>query len=156
MTPRQFALRSARHVYDLVLGPLRPVTVSVRMLLVKEGATLLIHHTYASKWYFPGGGVKPGETLWEAAIREAWEETGAIVRDEPWLLGIYHYQVAGRNDHVVVYVSEDFDLMPPPPSWEIEGRAWFDLDNLPPDIVDSCRRRVGEYLAGAAPYFGMW
>jgi 8-oxo-dGTP pyrophosphatase MutT (NUDIX family) len=31
-------------------------------------------------WILPGGGVKPGETLEEAAVREVWEEGGARCR----------------------------------------------------------------------------
>ncbi|MBW7886261.1 MAG: NUDIX domain-containing protein, partial [Caldilineaceae bacterium] len=86
------ALRGARRVYDLVMPVLQPVTPSVRILLVKDGATLLVHHTYASKWYFPGGGVKRGETLAAAAAREAREEAGALVHSQPRILGIYYYQ----------------------------------------------------------------
>lgn len=151
-----YLLRAARHFFDLYMTIFRPVTPSVRILLVKDGKTLLIHHTYASKWYFPGGGVNRGETLVECGVREAWEEVGAVVRDEPALLGIYYYEVMGRSDHVVVFVSEDFDLAPPPPSWEIAGRAWFDLENLPADMNNSCRRRIEEYLNGGAPHTGAW
>ena len=156
MNWRNALLRLARHTYDVYLSVMQPVTPSVRMLLVKEGKTLLIHHTYASKWYFPGGGVKRGETLADCAIREAWEEVGAVVRDEPQLLGIYYYTVKGRSDHIVIYVSEDFDLAPPPPSWEIAGRAWFALDDLPHDLNRGCRLRIQEYLAGGAPHAGIW
>lgn len=157
MKLRTFLLRAARHGYDLWLFAARPVTPSVRILLVREGRALLIHHSYASKWYFPGGGVQRGESLMAAAIREAREEVGAVVRSEPQLLGIYLSNHGGRSDHVIVYVSEDFDLPgAPPDTWEIEGCAWFSLTNLPPDMQNACRKRVGEYLAGGGPYSGEW
>lgn len=157
MKLRNLLLRAARHGYDLWLFVARPVTPSVRILLVRDGMTLLIHHSYASKWYFPGGGVKRGESLAAAALREAWEDVGAVVRDEPRLLGIYLGNHNGRSDHVAVYVSEAFDLpSPPPDTWEIEGCAWFSLTNLPPTMQAACRKRVGEYLAGGGPYHGEW
>lgn len=157
MNLRTFLLRAARHGYDLWLFLARPVTPSVRILLVRDGRALLIHHSYASKWYFPGGGVQRGESLMEAAIREAREEVGAVVRSEPRLLGIYLSNHGGRSDHVVVYVSEDFDLSgAPPETWEIEGCAWFSVTNLPPNMQAACRKRVGEYLRGGGPYSGDW
>ncbi|HAJ38876.1 MAG TPA: hypothetical protein DCL15_24690 [Chloroflexi bacterium] len=157
MNLRTLLLRAARHGFDLWLAVARPVTPSVRILLVRDGTTLLIHHSYASKWYFPGGSVDRGESLMAAAVREAWEEVGAVVQGEPRLLGIYLSNHGGRSDHVVVYVSEDFDLpTPPPDTWEIEGCAWFSLTNLPPNMQPACRKRVEEYLAGGGPYHGEW
>lgn len=151
-----FLLYGLRYAHDIFLSLVRPVTPSVRIILVKEGKTLLIHHTYADKWYIPGGGVKRGETLAQCAAREAWEETGAVLRSEPQLLGIYYYQVLGRSDHVAVYASDDFDLAPPPASWEIAGRAWFALDNLPPNMNMASRARIAEYLADGGPYAASW
>ena len=54
---------------------------TVKLLLVDpDGRLLLIHGrdpaTGTSHWYPVGGGVEPGESLDEAAVREAWEETG--------------------------------------------------------------------------------
>jgi 8-oxo-dGTP pyrophosphatase MutT (NUDIX family) len=154
---RTLLLRAARRGFDLWLVVARPVTPSVRILLVRDGMTLLVHHSYASKWYFPGGGVHRGESLAAAAVREAREEVGAQVQDEPRLLGIYLSQHLGRSDHVLVYVSEAFTLEEQPPdTWEIEGCAWFSLHNLPPDMQRACRARVQEYLAGGGPYSGAW
>jgi 8-oxo-dGTP pyrophosphatase MutT (NUDIX family) len=36
-------------------------------------------------WTFPGGGIEPGETAQEAAVREVREETGLLVRAGPVL-----------------------------------------------------------------------
>ena len=54
----------------------------VGVLLPRDGRFLLVHnvgrrHTW---WSLPGGRLEPGETLGEAAIREAREETGLEIR----------------------------------------------------------------------------
>jgi ADP-ribose pyrophosphatase YjhB (NUDIX family) len=54
-----------------------------RVLLVKRG-----HAPLAGEWSIPGGVLEVGETLREAAVREALEETGLTV--EPGeLLGVF-------------------------------------------------------------------
>ena len=54
---------------------------TVKLLLVdRDGQLLLVHGrdpaTGTTHWYPVGGGVEPGESWHEAAVREAWEETG--------------------------------------------------------------------------------
>ena len=46
-----------------------------RVLLVKRGA-----EPEKGRWSVPGGSIEPGETLAEAAAREAFEETGLHVQ----------------------------------------------------------------------------
>ena len=62
---------------DCVWSIARPITVGVRVFLVRDGMLLLVRHTYQDAWYLPGGGVEGGETLEEAIRREAAEEVGA-------------------------------------------------------------------------------
>ena len=63
------------------------------VVVVADGAILLVlrgHEPQLGRWSVPGGRVEAGETLAEAAAREAYEETGLEVRvgAELWSLTI--------------------------------------------------------------------
>jgi 8-oxo-dGTP pyrophosphatase MutT (NUDIX family) len=142
---RRSLLGGAYGLYTVVRWRLlRAVTLGVRILLVQDGCVLLIRHSYQSGWNFPGGGIKVGETVAEAACREAAEEAGAIVRDEPWLLGVYANFAAGKSDHVAVVVSESWSLTEPTDRWEIEARVLYAVDALPHDLPHWVRDRIEE------------
>jgi 8-oxo-dGTP pyrophosphatase MutT (NUDIX family) len=133
----------------------RPVVNGVRVLLVQEGQVLLVRHTYLKGWYMPGGGVKRGETMDEAARREAREEVGAEL-GELRLMGVYSNFEMNRSDHNVVFICTDF-------KWnhthdqEIAEARFFPISALPADVQPGHRRRIEEYAAGAdSPAFGRW
>ena len=132
----------------------RPLTVGVRVLLIREERVLLLRHTYMRSWFAPGGGVERGETLEQAVRREAREEVGATLRDLR-LLGIYTAFKEGKSDHVVMFVSTDFDV-DGTSDREIEEVRWFDLDDLPADLSPATARRIRDYLDGRAPGVGDW
>lgn len=70
---------------------------------------LLVRTSKGDRWTFPKGGREHGETLAEAAAREAIEEAGATGRvgDEP--VAEYCY----RTDTVVAFLLEVGDTRPP-------------------------------------------
>jgi 8-oxo-dGTP diphosphatase len=65
--------------------------VGVGVVVIEDGQVLLVkrgHPPLAGEWSIPGGVMELGETLREAAIREAREETCLKV-DPADLLGVY-------------------------------------------------------------------
>ena len=88
-----------------------------------DGRLLLIEQERPSgrQWRLPGGGVEPGESMVEAAVREAREETGLAVRigrlvalDEYW----DEDQLIGFR---CIFLAE---LDPPGQAVSLPGRGW--------------------------------
>jgi len=90
--------------------PDRPL-VGVGPVIVKDSRVLLIRRGQApllGEWSLPGGVLECGETLREATIREAREETGLIVETGE-LLGVYERAIRSEDGRVRYhYVLIDF------------------------------------------------
>jgi ADP-ribose pyrophosphatase YjhB (NUDIX family) len=87
-----------------------------RVLLIdQEGAALMFlqygkDHAVHPRWITPGGGVDPGESHDQAAIREVFEETGLVLDTVP-----------------AAFLDEDFA---PDQRWHAYQRghwAWYDI-----------------------------
>lgn len=132
----------------------KPVSMGVRVLMVKNGQVVLVKHVYEPYWYFPGGAVERGETLETAARREAREETGATLNDLE-LFGIYTSQERGKSDHIAVFLSRSFELTCDGDD-EIENCQLFPLDVLPERISTGSANRIQEFLNGEIGNYGDW
>lgn len=122
--------------------------------MVREGQVLLVRHSYQDAWFLPGGGIKRSETLEQAARREAREECGATIKQLEQR-GAYTHFYAYRNDHVILFITKDFELSGKM-DLEIDQVAFFPLDDLPKDISPGSRRRIEEYVAGEINRSGIW
>jgi ADP-ribose pyrophosphatase YjhB (NUDIX family) len=85
-------------------------------------------------WRPPGGGVKPGEDVVAAVVREAFEETGADVELERYLvLAEARFRFGGREidwrTHVVS-ARTDTEWLEPRDTEEIEAARWGTLTEL--------------------------
>ena len=114
-----------------------------------------MRQTYVPGWFMPGGGLKKGETLEEAARREALEETGAKLGNVT-LMGAYSNFAEWKSDHNILFFCDDFEFKGKPDAEIAELRA-FDLNNLPADLWPGHLRRLEDYRTGIqTPQFGTW
>ena len=90
--------------------PLHPL-VGVGAIVVDKGRVLLVKRGHAplrGEWSIPGGLLELGETLRQAAEREAWEETGVEVEATD-LLGVFERILLDRKKRTQYhYVLVDF------------------------------------------------
>jgi len=150
-------LRVLYRLYQVYLFFVRPVTLGVRVMLIRRDQVLLVRQTYMDGWFMPGGGVQKNEGLDQAARREAREEVGAELIDLT-LLGVYSNFKERKTDHNVLFLSEDFRLVGAHDK-EIAEMRFFRLDALPADLWPGHRKRLSEYGrkgARSIARFGEW
>jgi len=111
--------------------------VGVGAVIVNDGRALLIRRGQApllGEWSLPGGVLECGETLREAAIREAQEETGLTV-EVGEMLGVYE-RVIRSDDGRVRYHYVLIDFLCHPVSGEVKAGSdaseagWFRGEEL--------------------------
>ena len=130
-----------------------PISLGVRLLALNErGEVLLVRHTYLPGLALPGGGVEPGETCREAAMREAEEEAGLEFAAPPVLFHLYLNRKLENRDHVALFVARGVrQPRPPAPRPEILSTGFHSPDALPHDVTPATRQRIGEVLGGETP-----
>jgi 8-oxo-dGTP diphosphatase len=110
----------------------RPVERATLMLVICGGRILLIHKKRglgAGKFNGPGGRIEPGETPYEAAMREVEEELG-IIPSGVRLAGELQFQfVDGHGIHGYVFVASQFQGEPRETDEAVP--FWFSLDAIP-------------------------
>jgi 8-oxo-dGTP pyrophosphatase MutT (NUDIX family) len=108
-----------------------PVHVTGSAIVVGSRGVVLLKHKRLGLWLQPGGHLDAGESPWDAARREAVEETGLEVEFAATPPLLVHVDVhAGGRGHThldlrYVVVAGDVDPAPPDDeSQEIEWLPW--------------------------------
>lgn len=125
------------------------VTLGVRVVLTDaEDRIALVRHSYEAGWHFPGGGVDHGETIEQAARREAQEEAGCDP-DALSLIGMFNNGRVHPRDHVALFRASAWTEHPVRPGLEIADRGWFALDEARTLASPGTGRRLAELYDGA-------
>lgn len=139
------------HRHDGVATPY----TAVYMIFKKEGKIAFLRRSHTGwmdgHYGLISGRVDKGESIAHAAIREAQEEAAVVInRPDLKLVGTFH-----RNEPDSVWVDFLFEVQ----KWDgklqnaepdkHDKLDWFDLANLPENIVPSVRFYMEQYAAGA-------
>jgi ADP-ribose pyrophosphatase YjhB (NUDIX family) len=123
----------------------------VAVAILDDNRILLIKREDFEVWALPGGGVDAGESLAQAAVREAREETGLRV-SLTRLVGVYsrpHWDHGG--DHVVLFAAAPIGgilLQDAKGDREVLDARYFARHELPEALVPWHRQRVCDALDG--------
>ena len=139
-----------------------PTHVTGSAIVVGPQGVVLHRHKRMGIWLQPGGHLEPGETPWQAARREASEETGLPLRHPPGGPRLVHADVhAAPLGHVHLdlrYLLLAPDRDPAPPAGESQKVGWFRLEEAiaiaDEALVDGLRRLEAIARAWPAPLDG--
>jgi 8-oxo-dGTP pyrophosphatase MutT (NUDIX family)/GNAT superfamily N-acetyltransferase len=106
-----------------------PTHVTASAIVTSDAGVVLHLHKRLAMWLQPGGHIDPGERPWEAALREAVEETGLPITAGTAPAHLVHVDVhPGPRGHTHLDVRYRFvvpHVAPAPPAGESPEVRWF-------------------------------
>jgi ADP-ribose pyrophosphatase YjhB (NUDIX family) len=117
-------------------------SIAAIVAIIHDDKILLTRREDFEVWCLPGGGVEDGESVAEAAIREAKEETGLDVELRR-LVGVYSRIGGMWNDmHAVLFAAEPVGgELKTQPGETIEV-AYFSFDQIPDELLFGHKQRI--------------
>ena len=129
------------------------VPVTAHLFLIRAGQMLMLRRFQTGyedgNYSVVAGHVDSGETVYQAAVREAEEEVGVRIRERD-LRAVGVMQRKSNDERVDFFLAA--------PVWEGEVRnqepekcddlMWRDLDDLPPNTIPYIRRAIANYREG--------
>jgi len=131
----------------VISGELMP-DLGVEVAIICSGQILLTKREDFEVWCLPGGSVDAGESVAQAAMREAREETGLDVQLER-LVGIYSltgWRAGGM--HIVVFAARPVGGVFQMQEGEVIDVRYFDPHTLPEPVFGWHRQRILDALNG--------
>ncbi len=120
-----------RQTLEFFPAPQRaPLRAFAALLFPWKGGETLLCHICDRGWCIPSGRVEPNESSLEAAIREAKEESGAVLQDVLYL-GCYRISERGEVRWADVYTGCVIDLVEISHTEESLGRKFVTRGELP-------------------------
>lgn len=121
--------------------PDRHIVVAA-VALVRDGHVLTVRKQGTERFMLVGGKLEPGESAYDAALRETREEVGITV-DAATLLGEFHSEAANEPGHTlhstVFLIESDAD---PVAAAEIAEIRWTPMLGHPDDLAPMLEHHV--------------
>jgi 8-oxo-dGTP diphosphatase len=104
---------------------------------------ILLHQKYDGRWSLPGGKLDYRETPEQAAVREAWEETGLRIAAEH-VSGIYPLDGYTVTVFVAAIIGGEIIQR----NSESRDVRWFNVGDLPATLREAHYQYIHEALGG--------
>lgn len=101
-----------------------------RVIIPQDDGFIAVQHTFTerSHWVLPGGGVEKGETIPEAAIREAQEESNISVRvDRLLYVRLFYYETPVIEFYVLANIDSGIFSLGYDPEADKESQILSDI-----------------------------
>ena len=118
----------------------------VDIAILQAHQVLLIQRADMPVWGLPGGAVDAYESIAQAAVREAYEETGLIVKLDR-IVGIYSRPNWGEGSHAVLFTAHAIGGELLTTTHETINAGFFDRDKLPKDTMSWFHQRIQDVFA---------
>lgn len=110
-----------------------PPHITVATIVTQDDTYLMVEEQQLGRLVLnqPAGHLEPGETLFEAALRETREETGWDVTLQA-ISGIYHYTLAeaGITYHRITFTAAPIGQLTTVLDADIERAVWLTWDEV--------------------------
>lgn len=125
------------------------ILLGANVAIFQSGEILLTKREDFEVWCLPGGIVEAGESVAQAAVREAREETGLDV-ELLRLVGLYSTitGVYGADWHSALFAARPIAGALNPQADEVLELRFFAPDDLPDDVLWWHRQRIADACAG--------
>ena len=123
---------------------------AIFILLIKDGKIFLSKRKNTGwadgKYSIVGGHMDGGETARQAAVREAWEETGVkVIEKDLQFFNVAHIVTNTERVHISFLANKwEGEAVNNEPE-KAESAGWFSLDNLPENITEISGKTIEWY-----------
>ena len=125
-----------------------PVDLAASVAILQNDRIVLIKREDFAVWGLPSGQVEAGETVAQAAFREAREETGLEVQITH-LVGLYSLpRWVGGGNHTVLFAAVPVAGRLQTHCEEVVDSGYFALHALPSPLIWWHRQRIADAFSG--------
>jgi len=147
------ATKQGAMVVESVLQKRYTTIIDVHLFLIQKGQILLGQRQNTGfedgKFHLPSGHLEKDETVVHALIRESQEELGISIDPKDVVFALVSHQRVSTGRVGLFFVVQEWkgevQNMEPEKCSKLQ---WFNIDNLPENIVPYAQKAIQHYIAG--------
>lgn len=115
----------------------KKLSIASGPVIINNDKVLLVRGKEGTHFKFPGGYIIDNENFKETAIREAKEEINCEIEVSGDPVFYFLNNPADSLDIFLIHYKAKIIFGEPSPSTEIEEVKWFDINNLPENVMEN-------------------